>query len=72
MANEVAKVQAVLESGEALTLSDIQEATGMKPSAVSMALCYFIKRQRVSRELIENPKPRGRKHVWQYKYIPLP
>ena len=72
MANEVANVRAVLEEGNPVTLNDIQDITGMKPSAISMALCYFIKHQRVTRELIENPKQKGRKHVWQYRYIPLP
>ena len=72
MANEVANVRAVLEEGKPVTLADIQEATGMPRSSVSMALCYFIKRNQVSRELIENPKKGGRKNVWQYKYISLP
>jgi len=72
MANEVANVRAVLEEGNPVTLADIQEATGMPRSSVSMALCYFIKRNQVSRKLIENPKKGGRKNVWQYKYITLP
>jgi DNA-binding transcriptional regulator GbsR (MarR family) len=72
MANEVANVRAVLEEGNPVTLADIQEATGMPRSSISMALCYFIKRNQVSRELIENPQKGGRKNVWQYKYITLP
>ena len=57
-----------IEMGMPLTLSDITAKTRLKPSEISMALCYLRRNRYLTRELISNPTQKGRKNVWSYEY----
>jgi predicted transcriptional regulator len=52
-----------------LTLSDIASKTELKSPEISMALCYLMKNRYLTREQVANDSGKGRKNVWQYKYL---
>jgi len=57
------------ERGTPLRLSEIREAhPELKPSQISMCLCYFMRQRYVIREQVENDRPKERKKVWLYTY----
>lgn len=68
--NAVTNIRNVFRnSNTALTLNDIKKALpDLKPSEISMSLCYFLRQRYVKRELIENTIPKERKKVWSYTY----
>lgn len=70
MANAAIRVRDVFKTAQQpLTLADINTALpDLKPSEVSMALCYFRKQRYISREQIKNEKNKGRKQVWLYTF----
>ena len=69
--NALVKVRALfLAEQGALTLSIISQKTGLKPSAVSMALRHLLKQRYVTRGAIPNHTFKGRKEVWLYQYHP--
>lgn len=70
MANAAIRVRDVFKAAQQpLTLADINNALpDLKPSQVSMALCYFRKQRYVSREQVKNEKNKGRKQVWLYTF----
>ncbi len=70
MANAVRKVRDVFRAARCpLTLVEINEAMpDLKPSQISMALCYFRRQRYVSREQIKNENTKGRKNVWMYTF----
>jgi uncharacterized protein (DUF433 family) len=70
MSNAAVRVRDVFKAAQQpLTLADINNALpDLKPSQVSMALCYFRKQRYVSREQIKNEKNKGRKQVWLYTF----
>lgn len=70
MANAAIRVRDVFRAAQQpLTLADINIALpDLKPSEVSMALCYFRKQRYISREQIKNEKNKGRKQVWLYTF----
>jgi predicted transcriptional regulator len=70
MANAAIRVRDVFRTAQQpLTLADINTALpDLKPSEVSMALCYFRKQRYISREQIKNEKNKGRKQVWLYTF----
>jgi len=70
MSNAAVRVRDVFKAAQQpLTLADINNALpDLKPSQVSMALCYFRKQRYVSREQVKNEKNKGRKQVWLYTF----
>lgn len=58
--------KAFQDSQDSLSLSKIQASTGLKDTEVSMSLCYLLKRNEITRELVANPSGKGRKQVWLY------
>lgn len=70
MANAAIRVRDVFRSAkQPLTLADINNALpDLKPSQVSMALCYFRKQRYLTREQVANEKNKGRKQVWLYTF----
>lgn len=70
MANAAVRVRDVFKAAQQpLTLADINNALpDLKPSQVSMALCYFRKQRYVSRKQVKNEKNKGRKQVWLYTF----
>lgn len=70
MANAVRKVRDVFRAAQCpLTLVEINEAMpDLKPSQISMALCYFRRQRYVSREQVKNENAKGRRNVWLYTF----
>jgi hypothetical protein len=70
MANAAVRVRNVFKTEQKpLTLADINNALpDLKPSQVSMALCYFRRQRYMTREQIKSEKPKGRKQVWLYTF----
>mgnify|MGYP003350995982 CR=1 FL=1 len=68
--NAVTKIRAVFrDKQQPLTITNIREALPeLKPSQISMTLCYLLRTKYVVREQIENPRPKERHKVWQYTY----
>ena len=69
VANASVKVREVFKQAQApLTLHEISKAVpDLKPSEISMALCYFMRQRYLSREQIANTSA-GRKKVWLYHF----
>jgi hypothetical protein len=44
----------------------------LKPSDISMAMCYLLKQRYASRELLKLETPKARKSVWVYSYYDAP
>jgi predicted transcriptional regulator len=53
-----------------LTLVELNKLTGLKPSEISMGLCYLIRMRWLSREQIKNENKRGRRSVYVYTFHP--
>ena len=54
---------------KALTLSQIKEQhPDLKPSEISMALCYLMRQKYLTRQQTVSNKVKGRKVVWVYTY----
>lgn len=54
-----------------VTLAELREGLAPTPiNDISTALCYLQRRRYLSRELIPNPNPKGRKQVYLYTYHP--
>ena len=70
MPNASSKVRNLFRNhNPVLTLSQIHEqATDLKGSEISMALCYLMRQRYVTRKLIPNTSTAGRKNVWEYTY----
>lgn len=70
MANAAVRVRNVFKTEQKpLTLADINNALpDLKPSQVSMALCYFRRQRYMTREQIKSDKSKGRKQVWLYTF----
>lgn len=70
MPNAVKKIKEVfIEKNQPLTLAEIKEKTpDLKPSEISMALCYFHKNGYVTREKINNKKQIARKTIYEYTF----
>lgn len=70
MANAATKIRDVFKSADGpLTLTDIRHALPeLKPSQISMGLCYFMRQRYMTREPIKNEQSRGRKTVWLYTF----
>jgi hypothetical protein len=70
MANAAVRVRDVFKAAQqSLTLADINNALpDLKPSQVSMALCYFRRQRYLTREQIQSDKSKGRKQVWLYTF----
>lgn len=70
MANAVRKVREVFRAARCpLTLAEINEAMPeLKPSQISMALCYFRRQRYLSREQVKNENTKGRKTIWMYTF----
>lgn len=70
MPNAVSKIKQVfIEKNQPLTLAEIKEKTpDLKPSEISMALCYFHKNGYVTRQRIANKKQLARKTIYEYTY----
>lgn len=68
--NAVTKIRALFrEKQTPLTITNIREALPeLKPSQISMTLCYLLRGKYVVREQIDNPRPKERHKVWQYTY----
>ena len=66
----VTKIRALFRTAnKPLCITDIREAIPeLKPSQISMTLCYFMRQKYVKRESIDNPRPKERKKVWLYTY----
>ncbi len=57
------------EAAKPLSITDIRQAIPeLKPSQISMTLCYFMRQKYVIREQVDNPRPKERKKVWLYTY----
>lgn len=57
------------EASKPLSITDIRQAIPeLKPSQISMTLCYFMRQKYVIREQVDNPRPKERKKVWLYTY----
>ena len=70
MANASSRVrQLFVSKSQPLTLPLIkQELPDLKPSEVSMALCYLVRMRYLTRQQIANDKRIGRKTIWEYTY----
>jgi len=66
----VTKIRALFrEAAKPLSITDIRQTLpDLKPSQISMTLCYFMRQKYVVREHIDNPRPKERKKVWLYTY----
>jgi hypothetical protein len=66
----VTKIRALFRNAnKPLCITDIREAIPeLKPSQISMTLCYFMRQRYVIRESIDNPRPKERKKIWLYTY----
>ena len=69
-ANSVAKIRGLfIQKPVSMTLNEInKELPELKPSDISMALCYLLKQRYLQRALVANTTPKERKSVWQYTY----
>lgn len=69
MANTVQKLRALFEvNNKPLTITEIKQLSGeLKPSEISMGLCYLKRQRYVYRTLVPN-STHGRKNVYQYHY----
>jgi hypothetical protein len=55
-----------------LSITDIREAIPeLKPSQISMTLCYFMRQRYMTREQIANEQSVGRKKVWLYTFYQI-
>jgi hypothetical protein len=55
-----------------MTLTDLRNARpDLKPSQISMALCYFMRQRYMTREQIANEQSVGRKKVWLYTFYQI-
>jgi len=70
MSKAVTKIQAFFKSNPSpFTLKSIKEAhPELKPSEISMALCYLKKQRYVSMQPVASNTIKGRKQVWSYTY----
>jgi hypothetical protein len=73
MSNAVMKVRDVFElTKRPMTLTDLRTARpDLKPSQISMALCYFMRQRYMTREQIANEQSVGRKKVWLYTFYQI-
>ena len=68
MANAVSKIRSILKDhvGE-ITASQIADKTRLDSSEISMALCYLLRCNAVTRRLVPNCNlRRGRRNIWSY------
>ena len=73
MPNAAIKVRQAFETAKKpLTSSEIKTyIDDLKPSEISMALCYLHRQRYVSRTLVKNPatgRDTGRNNIWLYEY----
>jgi hypothetical protein len=68
--NAVKKVEAFLITNPIKkTLAEIRDGSEqLRSQDVSMALNYLLKKERVTRELVKNTNPKGRKSIFLYSY----
>jgi len=73
MSKAASTVKEVLQNYHGkITLAELASRTPqLKPSEVSMALCYLMKMRHLTRELTDNRTPKSRKQVWLYTYYPV-
>jgi hypothetical protein len=73
MSNAATKVREVFElTKRPMTLTDLRNARpDLKPSQISMALCYFMRQRYMTREQIANEQSVGRKKVWLYTFYQI-
>lgn len=71
MAKATRNVRAIFEAAKCpLTLNDVKLAMPeLKSNQISMALCYFLRKGEMTRELVPNEQSKGRKNVWLYTHI---
>jgi hypothetical protein len=72
MSNAASKLHNLFKANkESFTLASIKKVyPDLKPSQISMALCYLMKQRYLSRVAIQSNLVKGRKEVWQYSYHP--
>jgi hypothetical protein len=73
MSNAATKVREVFElTKRPMTLTDLRNARpDLKPSQISMALCYYMRQRYMTREQIANEQSVGRKKVWLYTFYQI-
>jgi len=72
--NAVQKIRGLFrEKQQAMTNAEIKtHLPELKPSDISMAMCYLLKQRYATRELIPVQNPKARKTVWMYTYFDAP
>lgn len=70
MSKAALSVKQVLHENQGqITLAEIaNKLPTLKQNEVSMALCYLMRMRYLTRTLVPNPTPKGRKNVWSYTY----
>lgn len=71
MSHAANKVRTLLSNTpHRMTFSQVRkELPELLENEVSMALCYLLRKGFVSREQVPNPINKGRKMVWEYKFL---
>lgn len=67
--NAASKVRSqFVEKKQPLTVNDIFKNTDLEYPAISMALHYLMRQKYLTREVIANPLPLGRRTIYAYTY----
>lgn len=71
MSKAANKVRAFIAQQQTrVTFANVRQAIpDLMESEVSMALCYLLRKNQVTRQQVPNTNPKGRKLVWEYEFI---
>lgn len=71
MSKAAIKVRTLLaEKQTRMTFAHVRQAIpDLLESEISMALCYLLRKNQVTRQQVPNTHNKGRKLVWEYEFI---